>query len=55
MTKTIPGDFMDLFSKPAFGHLATVMPDGSPQLSPLWVDYDGKFLLINSAQKSGER
>jgi PPOX class probable F420-dependent enzyme len=50
MTQTIPNDFMDLFSKPAFGHLATVMPDGSPQLSPLWVDYDGKFLLINSAR-----
>jgi PPOX class probable F420-dependent enzyme len=51
MAQTIPNDFMDLFSKPAFGHLATVMPDGSPQLSPLWVDYDGKFLLINSARE----
>ena len=48
MEKAIPAEFLDLFSKPAFGHLATLMPDGSPQVSPLWVGYDGKYLILNS-------
>ncbi len=30
--------------------LATIMPDGSPQLTPVWFDYDGKRLRINSAK-----
>jgi len=46
----IPAEFMDLFEKKAFGHLATVMKDGSPQVSPLWVDYDGEYVLLNSAR-----
>jgi PPOX class probable F420-dependent enzyme len=48
MEEKIPVEFLDLFKKKAFGHLATVMPDGSPQISPLWVDYDGKYLILNS-------
>jgi PPOX class probable F420-dependent enzyme len=46
----IPEEFLDLFKKRAFGHLATLMPDGSPQVSPVWIDYDGKFLIVNSAR-----
>lgn len=38
------------FQKPIFVHLATLMPDGSPQASPVWVDIDGDAVLINSAQ-----
>jgi PPOX class probable F420-dependent enzyme len=45
----IPEEFLDLFKKRAFGHLATLMPDGSPQVSPVWIDYDGKYLIVNSA------
>lgn len=33
-----------------FAHLATVMPDGSPQVSAVWVDYDGKHVLVNTAE-----
>ncbi len=33
----------------AFAYLATLMPDGSPQLTPLWFNVDGENLLINSA------
>ncbi len=40
----------DLFVKKAFAHLATLMPDGSPQVSPVWVDYDGEFIVINTAR-----
>lgn len=48
MRDRIPDAFLDLFAKRAFGHLATPMPDGSPQLTPVWVDYDGRHLLVNS-------
>lgn len=48
--REIPLDYMDLFKKRAFGHLATLMPDRSPQVTPVWIDYDGKFLLVNSVK-----
>jgi len=47
--KTIPNQYLDLFQKRAFGHLATLMPGGSPQVTPVWVDYDGAYVLVNSA------
>lgn len=47
---TIPEKYLDLFQKRAFAHLATVMPDGSPQVTPVWVDYDGRHILVNSAR-----
>jgi PPOX class probable F420-dependent enzyme len=40
----------DLFSKRAFAQLATLMPDGSPQVSSVWVDYVDGFIWINSAR-----
>jgi len=46
----IPENFEDLFQKKAFAQLATVMSDGSPQVSPVWFDYDGKNILVNSAK-----
>lgn len=49
MAQVIPDKYRDLFDKPAFGHLATLMPDGSPQVTPVWVEYDGSHLRINSA------
>ena len=50
MANKIPHNFLDLLQKRAFAHLATVMPDGSPQVSPVWVDYDGTHLIVNSAR-----
>ena len=49
MAEKIPEKFLDLFKKKAFASLATLMPDGSPQVTPVWVDYDGKNILFNSA------
>ena len=49
---TIPDDFQDLL-KPetqALAFLATVMSDGSPQVTPLWFSWDGKYILINTAR-----
>ena len=41
--------YSDLFKKKAFANLGTLMGDGSPQVTPVWVDYDGKHIRINSA------
>jgi PPOX class probable F420-dependent enzyme len=49
MADVIPQQYLDLFDKKAFGHLATIMPDGSPQTTPVWVDFDGKHVRFNSA------
>jgi len=50
MSQMIPEKYMDLLEKPAFGNLGTLMKDGSPQVTPIWVDYDGKFVRFNSAK-----
>ncbi|HSR49412.1 MAG TPA: PPOX class F420-dependent oxidoreductase [Acidobacteriota bacterium] len=46
----IPEEFLDLFDKRAFAHFVTLMPDGSPQSTPVWCDWDGSRVLINSAR-----
>ncbi len=48
-TPVIPDKFLDLFEKKAFAHLATLMPGGEPQVTPVWIDYDGKRVLFNTA------
>ncbi len=50
MTPAIPQQFQDLLGKKAFASLATVMPDGTPQVTPVWFDFDGSHLRINSAK-----
>jgi PPOX class probable F420-dependent enzyme len=47
---TIPATHSDLMQKPAFANLATLNPDGSPQVTPVWFDFDGTNLLINTAR-----
>jgi PPOX class probable F420-dependent enzyme len=48
MAARIPASHVDLLRKKAFAHLATLMADGSPQVSPVWVDFDGECVLVNS-------
>lgn len=50
MAQSIPDDYRDLFDKKAFAMLGTVMSDGSPQVTPVWVDFDGSHLRFNSAR-----
>ena len=38
-----------LLREPNLAHVATLMKDGRPQTSPVWVDYDGTHVLINTA------
>jgi PPOX class probable F420-dependent enzyme len=48
---SIPDKFLDLVTqKKAFANLATVMPDGSPQVTPVWIDYAGGLLRVNTAK-----
>jgi PPOX class probable F420-dependent enzyme len=47
---TIPENYLDLTTKKAFAQLATLMPDGSPHVSPVWFEYDGKHIIVNSAK-----
>jgi len=48
---TIPESHKELLTtKKAFAQLATLNPDGSPQVTPVWVDYDGTHVLINTAK-----
>ena len=46
----IPEKYLDLLKKKAFAQLATLMPDGSPHVAPVWCDYDGRNILINTAK-----
>jgi PPOX class probable F420-dependent enzyme len=50
MAPAIPESFKDLFDKKAFAHLATLMKDGSPQVTPVWCDFDGVLIWVNSAK-----
>ncbi len=47
---TIPAQYLDLFDhKKAFADLATVMPDGTPQVTPVWFDYTDGKVRVNTA------
>ena len=50
MTKqqSIPDSFLDLVNYPRVAALTTLMPDGSPQTTPVWCDYDGTYVRINT-------
>ncbi len=46
----IPDKYKDLFEKKAFASLATVGADGTPPVTPVWVDYDGTHVRFNTAK-----
>ncbi len=50
MPATISPGFRKLLQEPAFCQLATLIPDGFPQNTQVWVDTDGEHILINTAQ-----
>ncbi|MBN2114960.1 MAG: PPOX class F420-dependent oxidoreductase [Anaerolineales bacterium] len=49
---SFPEDFQDLLTddSKALLYLATLMPDGSPQVTPVWFSTDGEYILINTAE-----
>ena len=50
MSQVVPEEFKDLLEKKIFAHLATLNPDGSPQNTPVWLEYDGAHILLNSSK-----
>jgi hypothetical protein len=52
MVSAIPEKYKDLLSwdKKAFANLALSLKDGTPHVTPLWFDYDGKYVVLNSAR-----
>src|ERR1700739_1920991 len=47
----IPDQYLDLLgAKKAFANIATVLKDGSPQVTPVWFDYTGGKIRVNSAK-----
>ncbi len=50
MTVAIPEGFKDLLEKPVVVTLVTVMPNGQPQATPVWTDYDGTYVRVNTAR-----
>ena len=48
---TIPDQYLDLLgTKKAFAHIATVLKDGSPQVTPVWFDFTGGKIRVNTAR-----
>lgn len=46
----IPAAFTDLTEKKAFANLATLMPDGTPQVTPVWFDVANGRIRVNTAK-----
>jgi PPOX class probable F420-dependent enzyme len=49
---TLPADLLDLLRRPSLCFVATVMPDGSPQLTQTWVSTDGEHIVVNTPDHS---
>jgi PPOX class probable F420-dependent enzyme len=50
MAASIPDAYKDILQKKAFANLATVNADGTPQVTPVWVDWDGTYVRFNTAR-----
>jgi PPOX class probable F420-dependent enzyme len=43
-------EFQRILQDRSYGQLATIMPDGSPQVTLVWVDFDGRHVLVNTVE-----
>ncbi|MGQ0772129.1 MAG: PPOX class F420-dependent oxidoreductase [Nitrososphaerota archaeon] len=50
INREITDSAINLFRGKNFAFVASLMNDGSPQITPVWIDYDGQLLLINTAE-----
>ena len=48
MVERLSPGLQQLLSEPAFCQVATLMPDGAPHLTQVWVSTDGEHLLVNT-------
>lgn len=44
----IPAELLDLLERPLYGHLATIRPDDTAQVNPMWYAWDGEFLKFTT-------
>ena len=49
--KQIPDGYENLLDRPLYGHLATIRPDGTPQVNVMWFDWDGELLRFTHSSK----
>lgn len=47
---SIPESAKKLLEGKTFAHVATLMPDGSPQVTPVWIDHEGDTIVFNTAE-----
>ena len=50
--KSLPDAVKQLIEARSFANVATLMPDGSPQVTQTWVDHEGDIILINTFEGS---
>ncbi|MEE9284643.1 MAG: pyridoxamine 5'-phosphate oxidase family protein, partial [Dehalococcoidia bacterium] len=50
MSVTLSEAVKELFQGKNFAHVATLMPDGSPQVSPVWVEFRDGRIVFNTAE-----
>ena len=50
MPDLIPTEFRDLFDRPVLASVATVMPDGRPQVTPVWCELEGNLVVFNTVR-----
>src|SRR5579883_1440070 len=44
----LPAGLLQLLCEPSYGQIATLMPDGSPHITQVWLDTDGRHILVNT-------
>lgn len=49
--QVIPEGLQDLVNRPLYAHLATVRPDGTPQVNPTWVRFDGTYVWLTATTR----
>jgi PPOX class probable F420-dependent enzyme len=50
MSDQVPEEYVEFFEKPIIASLSSVLADGQPQVNPVWCDYDGEYVRLNSAK-----
>ncbi|GAA1694810.1 PPOX class F420-dependent oxidoreductase [Microbacterium sediminicola] len=51
MNELIPPAFLPLLERPLYGHLATIRPDDTVQVTPMWYEFDGEFVRFTHTTK----
>ena len=49
-TKKLTEREVKLLTDPNLADLATLMPDGGPQVTPVWIDYEDGYIFVNTAE-----